>query len=83
MSIVGVLGESKASIAGTADESWASTFVTIASTFAANPHCGHNTYVSSPLGQGARNSSDLDPPMAPETALTMLYFIPSRSKVFM
>ena len=82
VSIVGVFGESKASIAGTLEESSSSTLVTIASTFAANPHLGHNTYVSSPVGQGARNSSDLDPPMAPDTALTMLYFIPRRSKVF-
>ena len=36
--MVGVLGESKASTAGTLEESCASTFVTIASTLAANPH---------------------------------------------
>ena len=81
-SIVGVFGESKSSSAGVLEESSASTFVTIASTFAANPHLGHKTYVSSPVEQGAKNSSDLDPPMAPETAFTMLYFIPRRSNVF-
>ena len=81
-SIVGVLGESKASSAGTLDGSCASTLVIIASTFAAKPHFGHKTYVSSPVVHGAKNSSDLEPPMAPETAFTMLYFIPKRSKVF-
>ena len=81
-SIVGVFGESKSSSAGVFEESSAAIFVTIASTFAANPHLGHKTYVSSPVEQGAKNSSDLDPPMAPETAFTMLYFIPRRSKVF-
>ena len=79
-SIVGVFGVFKTSSAGVAEASPAGTFVTIASTFAAKPHLGQRTYVSSPVGHGAKNSSDLDPPIAPETALTMLYFIPRRLK---
>ena len=79
-SIVGVFGVFKTSSAGMADASPARTLVTIASTFAAKPHLGHSTYVSSPVEHGAKNSSDLEPPIAPETALTMLYFIPKRLK---
>ena len=80
-SIVGVFGVSSSSRAGVAVESTASTFVTIASTLAAKPHEGQSTYVSSPVGHGAKNSSDFEPPIAPETALTMLYLRPRRSKV--
>ncbi|CAB4720598.1 unannotated protein [freshwater metagenome] len=42
-SIVGVLGVSSSSSAGTTEGSPAGTFVTIASTFAAYPHDGHKT----------------------------------------
>ena len=42
-SIVGVFGVSISSKAGVAVESTGSTFVTIASTFAANPHEGQRT----------------------------------------
>ncbi|CAB4653607.1 unannotated protein [freshwater metagenome] len=49
----------------------AGTRVTIASTFAAKPQLGHFTYVSSPLSQVAKNSSLLDPPIAPDIAETI------------
>ena len=83
VSIVGVLGESKTSSAATFDASLGATTVVIASTLAAYPHFSQSTYVSSPVSHGAKNSSDADPPMAPDTALTMLYFIRRRSKVLM
>ena len=44
--------------------------VTTASTFAAYPQDAHDTYVSSPTGECARNSSEAAPPMAPPSART-------------
>ena len=70
--MVGVLGVSNTSSAGKSLLAGASITVFIASTFAAYPHFSQRTYVSSPVGHGARNSSDLDPPIAPAIALTML-----------
>ena len=55
----------------------------MASTFAANPHSGQLTKVSSPTGVGARNSSLAEPPIAPDVAETITYVKPSRSKVEM
>ena len=81
-SIVGVFGVSKISIAGDFSPLNGATLVTIASTFAAYPQALHRTYVSSPVGHGAKNSSDFDPPIAPLIAETMLYLRPNRSKVF-
>ena len=55
----------------------------MASTFAAKPHSGQRTNVSSPTGVGARNSSLAEPPIAPDIAETITYVKPSRSKVEM
>ena len=82
-SIVGVFGVSKISIAPAALPVNGLTAVTIASTFAAYPQSLQSTYVSSPVGQGAKNSSDFEPPIAPLIAETMLYLRPKRSKVLM
>ncbi len=82
-SIVGVFGVSKISIAPAAFPANGLTTVVIASTFAAYPQSLQSTYVSSPVGHGAKNSSDLEPPIAPLMAETMLYLSPKRSKVLM
>jgi hypothetical protein len=37
--------------------------------------------VSSPVGAGARNSSEAEPPIAPDIAETIRYSIPSRVKI--
>ena len=82
-SIVGVFGVSRISIAPAAFAVNGLTAVVIASTFAAYPQSLQRTYVSSPVGHGAKNSSDFEPPIAPLMAETMLYFSPRRSKVLM
>ena len=53
-----------------------------ASTLAAYPP-GERTKVSSPTVVGCRNSSLLDPPIAPDIAETITYSRPSRSKILM
>ncbi|CPU66811.1 Uncharacterised protein [Mycobacteroides abscessus] len=37
--------------------------------------------MSSPIAVGVRNSSERDPPIAPDVAATMTYSSPSRSKM--
>ena len=51
-----------------------------ASTFAAYPPADR-TKVSSPTAEGCMNSSEREPPMAPEVAETATTGSPSRSKI--
>ena len=52
-----------------------------ASIFAAYPQAVQAANVSSPASADARNSSDAEPPIAPDIAATMVYVRPSRSKI--
>jgi hypothetical protein len=71
VSMVGVSGVSTTSAAGTPDASTgAACGTTTASTLAAYPP-GERTKVSSPFSAIARNSSDREPPIAPDIALTI------------
>ncbi len=70
--MVGVSGVSSTCAAqGSSSGIDGGTGVTTASTFAAYPQEWHRTKLSSPYSQGARNSSDADPPIAPDCAETM------------
>ncbi len=72
VSIVGVSGVSSACAAGASSYDVGSGGRTrTASTLAAYPQTLHSTNVSSPMSAFARNSSDFEPPMAPECADTM------------
>jgi len=82
VAIVGVPGVSCTLRAGTGAASTAAGSATrTASVLAAYPHPPQLTNVSSPDSQGKRNSSDVDPPIAPDIAETTTYGSPSRSKV--
>ena len=79
--MVGVSGVSSTCAAGASSNAIASgTTVVTASTFAAYPP-GERTNVSSPIAVGVRNSSERDPPMAPDVAATTTYSRPSRPKM--
>ncbi len=80
-SMVGVSGVSRTTAAGASSQLTGSgATVVTASTLAAYPPA-ERTKVSSPCGLGWRNSSLAEPPMAPETAETMTYSRPRRSKM--
>ncbi|GMA85538.1 hypothetical protein GCM10025868_07880 [Angustibacter aerolatus] len=69
--MVGESGVSSTCAAGASSSgSGSGTTVVTASTLAAYPP-GERTYVSSPTGDVARNSSDAEPPIAPDTACTI------------
>jgi hypothetical protein len=71
-SMVGVLGVWCTSAAGLSSmDSAGGAGVTTASTLAAKPDSVLRTKVSSPVGLSARNSSDAEPPIAPEVAATI------------
>ena len=57
--------------------------VTTASTLAAYPHDAQRTKLSSPTSSGARNSSEAEPPIAPDIAETITNGSPSRSNSLM
>ena len=79
--MVGVFGESLTAAAGVSAEAISSAWENrIASTFAAKPPADR-TKVSSPIGDGQRNSSDFEPPMAPASAFTITYSRPRRLKI--
>ena len=83
VSMVGVSGVFSTCAAPAATGCSTATGTEMASTFAAKPHSGQRTNVSSPTGVGARNSSLAEPPIAPDVAETITYVKPSRSKVEM
>ena len=69
--MVGASGVGTSTGAGTPDASTGSgTGVVTASALAAYPP-GEATKVSSPIGEGCKNSSEREPPMAPLIAETM------------
>src|SRR6218665_3481174 len=79
--IVEVFGVSTVCAAGSPTVGRAAgAWVKYASTFAAYPP-SVRTKLSSPMGVGYRNSSLLEPPMAPASAWTMTYSSPSRVKM--
>ena len=59
----------------------AASFDVAFSRFAAYLHFSQLTIWSSPAGVRTMNSCDCDPPMAPESASTTMYFKPQRSKM--
>jgi hypothetical protein len=81
-SIVGVSGVSCATAGGCAPGSAGGTGgVTTASVLAAYSQAAQPTKVSSPTGVAARNSSEAEPPIAPDTADTTVKSRPSRRKI--
>ena len=79
--MVGVFGEAKTIAAGVEDESTSGEGAKLtASTFAAKPPADL-TKVSSPIGEGFKNSSDFEPPIAPASAFTITYSTPRRWKI--
>ena len=67
-------GVSHLIMAGVAEQSTSGTSgVVSASTFHALPD-GASANVSSPIGIGARNSSEAEPPIGPDMANTGMYF---------
>ena len=74
-------GVSWLAMAGVAEQSTAGTSgVVSASTFQALPD-GASAKVSSPIGIGARNSSDAEPPIGPDIANTGTYLRSRRRKM--
>ena len=81
-SMVGVSGVSWTVASGSPSSGRAGgAGVTTASTLAAYAPSVDRTNVSSPAADTARNSSDADPPIAPDVAAQMTYSMPSRSKI--
>ncbi len=71
VSMVGVSGVGMSSAAGTSEASTGFNSYVIASVLAAKSQFGQSAKVSSPASAGARNSSDLEPPIAPAVAAQM------------
>jgi hypothetical protein len=69
--MVGVSGVSWTASSAVTSGPGAGAGVSTASVFAAYEHVSHPTNVSSPTGAVARNSSEADPPMAPDVAATI------------
>ncbi len=69
--IVGVPGVSTSCAAGWDPAVACGRAISAASMLAAYSHDEHSTKVSSPAGVGARNSSEAEPPMDPDTAETI------------
>ena len=79
--MVGVSGVSSDRMAGHAVVTAGGAGVTTASALAAYPQLRQDTKVSSPVSATARNSSEADPPIAPDMAATTTYRSPTRSKI--